>query len=95
MFGKIVKIDEKVVKIENKTKMIQANVINFHVVFEELDTGTSTSPKIVGEISGMNEEEITILLIGEIKENTFISGATKYPSITISDDTSSISVLVV
>ncbi len=82
MFGKIVKIDEKVVKIENKTKMIQANVINFHVVFEELDTGTSTSPKIVGEISGMNEEEITILLIGEIKENTFISGATKYPSIT-------------
>ena len=33
MFGKIVKIEDKIIEIENLSKTIQANVINFHVVF--------------------------------------------------------------
>ncbi len=82
MFGKILKVEEKLVKVENLKKTIQANIINFHVVFEETNGGSGTSPKIVGEIIGMDEAEISCLLIGEIKENTFISGVIKYPSVT-------------
>lgn len=78
MFGKIIKIEDKTVEIENLSKAIQANVINFHVVFESDED--SSSSKIVGEILGMNEQIIRILLLGEIKEDTFISGVIKYPS---------------
>ena len=78
MFVKIIKIEDKTIEIENLSKTIQANVINFHVVFEE--NGESDSSKIVGEICGMNEEFITITLIGEIRNNLFVSGVIKYPS---------------
>ncbi len=80
MFGKITKIEDKLITVENKSKIIQANVINYHVVFEEED-GSNASSKVVGEILGMNEEAITIMLIGEIREGIFISGTVKYPSI--------------
>ncbi len=77
MFGKIKKIEDKIIEVENLSKAIQANVINYHVIFEDKTNGSS---KIVGEILGMNEELIHILLIGEIKDNLFISGTVKYPS---------------
>lgn len=77
MFGKIIKIEEKIVEIENLTKSIQSNVINFHVIFESDEEGTSS--KIVGQVLGMNEQIIRILLMGEIREDTFISGVVKYP----------------
>lgn len=79
MFGKIVKIEDKIIEIENLTKTIQANVINFHVIFDEDDSGRTS--KIVGAIIGMNEEKIQVLLIGEIRNNTFVSGIIKYPNI--------------
>lgn len=79
MFGKIVKIEDKIIEIENLTKTIQANVINFHVIFDEDDSGRTS--KIVGAIIGMNEEKIQVLLIGEIRNNTFASGIIKYPNI--------------
>ncbi len=77
MFGKILKIDDKLIQVENVSKTIQANIINFHVIFEEKENPTS---KIVGEILGMNDEIINILLIGEIKGNFFNSGIVRYPS---------------
>ncbi len=77
MFGKIIKIEDKIVEIENLTKSIQSNVINFHVIFESDEEGTSS--KIVGQVLGMNEQIIRILLMGEIREDTFISGVVKYP----------------
>ncbi len=80
MFGKIVKIEDKYIELENISKTIQANVINYHVVFEENDSSSGTISKIVGEIIGMDEQFIRILLIGELKENTFVSGVMKYPS---------------
>lgn len=80
MFGKIIKIEDKYIELENNSKAIQANVINFHVIFEESDTSNGTNFKIVGEIVGMNEQTIRILLIGEIKEKYFVSGVLKYPS---------------
>lgn len=82
MFGKILKIEEKVAKLENLKKTIQANIINFHVVFEENGENGGSSLKIVGEILGMSEEEIDVLLIGEIRGTEFISGVIKYPSVT-------------
>lgn len=78
MFGKIVKIEDKMIEIENTSKTIQANVINFHVIFEESENGATS--KIVGEIVGMNDQIIQILLIGEIRDNTFVLGTIKYPS---------------
>ncbi len=79
MFGKILKIEDKLIQIENTSKVIQANVINFHVIFEEASE-SGNSAKIVGEILGMNESVIDILLIGEIRNNEFVSGVIKYPS---------------
>ncbi len=78
MFGKIIKITDKIIEIENLSKAIQANVINYHVVFESEKDGSSS--KIVGSILGMDEHTIRILLMGEIKENTFVSGVIRYPS---------------
>lgn len=75
MFGKIIDVTDKVVKVENKTNKIQANVVNYHVVFE------NNGIKIVGEIIGMDEKTINILLIGEIKDGIFISGILRYPSV--------------
>lgn len=75
MFGKIIDVTDKIVKVENKANKIQANVINYHVVFE------NNGIKIVGEIIGMDEKVIDILLIGEIKEEIFISGILRYPSV--------------
>ncbi len=80
MFGKILKIDDKQVKVENVSKKIQANVINFHVVFEEAGEGGTANHRIVGEILGMDAEEIQVLLVGEIRENNFVSGVIRYPS---------------
>ncbi len=76
MFGKILDISEKLVKLENKSHQIQANLINIHVVFE--DKGI----RIVGEITSMDESVITILLIGELQNSAFISGIVHYPSAT-------------
>lgn len=75
MFGKIIDVNDKIVKVENKASKIQANVINYHVIFE------NNGIKIVGEIIGMDEKVIDILLMGEIKDNVFISGILKYPSV--------------
>ena len=54
MFGKILKIEDKIVQVENLKKVIQANVINFHVVFEESGETGGNALKIVGEILGIN-----------------------------------------
>ena len=48
MFGKIIKIEDKMIEIENLSRAIQANVINFHVIFDEDEGGNAS--KIVGEI---------------------------------------------
>lgn len=77
MFGKILKIEDKFIKLENISKTIQANIINYHVIFED---ASDKEYKAVGEIIGINEEEINILLVGEIRNKTFFSGVIKYPS---------------
>lgn len=74
MFGKIVSITDKYVKLINLSKRIQSNVINYHTIFER------DNFKIVGEIESMDNEFINILLVGEIRNNIFVPGIIHYPS---------------
>ena len=73
MFGKILEIKDNIVVLENNSKKIETNYLNLHVVFPD------DKRKVVGEIIGMNEEEIRILLVGEIVNDKFYSGVIKKP----------------
>ncbi len=74
MFGKIIEINENVLVLENLKGSPETNILNYHVVFNENDR------KIIGEITGISDKTITIMLIGEIKDNIFLSGVNKKPS---------------
>ena len=71
MFGRILEIKDNIVVLENNSKKIETNYLNLHVVFPD------DKRKVVGEIIGMNEEEIRILLVGEIVNDKFYSGVIK------------------
>jgi len=75
MFGKIVGIENDNLKMVNLSKKAEISLINIHVV---LLSGTN---KCVGIINNINEEYIFIKLIGEIINNKFVAGVTKYPSL--------------
>ncbi len=74
MFGKIIDIYDNYVIIENATHKLEVNYVNFHVVFPENDRS------VVGEIVGMNEDEIKVFLVGEIKNDRFSSGVLRKPN---------------
>ena len=74
MFGKIIDIYDNYVIIENATHKLEVNYVNFHVVFPENDRF------VVGEIVGMNEDEIKVFLVGEIKNDRFSSGVLRKPN---------------
>ncbi len=74
MFGKILSIEENYVNLENANHKLDANYLNFHVIFQE------NNRSVVGEIVSMNEEIIKIFLVGEIKNNRFISGVLRKPN---------------
>lgn len=72
MLGKILKMDGKLIKVENLKKVSLLNIVGYYVVFEGLQN-------VVGEIVFVNEEAFDIVLIGEIKNNIFVSGVENYP----------------
>ena len=74
MFGKVLRIDNNELTIENLGKKALSSLMNVHVVFED------ETRKIIGEIIFIDETVIKILLVGEIVNNTFISGIIKKPS---------------
>ncbi len=74
MLGKILKIDDNIIKVENLKKVSLIDIIGYYVVFEN-------KKKLVGEIIFVNEVEFHIALLGEIKGNSFIAGADSYPAI--------------
>ncbi len=74
MFGKVLSVNEDLVIIQNATGQLESSILNYHVVW---DDGVR---KIVGEITGITAEEITVNLIGEIKGDQFIIGVIKKPS---------------
>ena len=74
MFGNIIDIDDNKITLVNLKQEAETNILNYHVIFAENDR------KVVGEIVGINNEVIKILLVGEIKNDIFTSGVIKKPS---------------
>ena len=74
MFGKIKKINNNEVTIENITGKALSSLMNCHVVFLE------ENRKIVGEVIYIDEVEAKILLVGEIINDRFHSGLIRKPS---------------
>ena len=74
MFGKVLKIDNNELTIENLGKKALSSLMNCHIVFED------EARKVIGEIIYIDEAFIKVLLVGQIVNNTFISGIIKKPS---------------
>src|SRR5574344_634001 len=74
MFGRIIAIEGNYVIIENLSKKMEANYLNFHIVFPENDR------LVVGEIVSIDEETIKAFLVGEIHDNVFTSGVLRKPN---------------
>jgi DNA helicase HerA-like ATPase len=74
MFGKILGIDDNLVKVENKSKKLETGIIGIHVVF------LTEKVKYVGVVKNITEDFIFINLIGEIKNNIFTPGVVKKPN---------------
>ncbi len=74
MLGKILKIEDKLIRVENLKKISLIDIIGYYVIFEN-------RKKLVGEIIFVDEAEFHIALIGEIRNNTFIPGTENFPSI--------------
>ncbi len=74
MFGNIIKIDGNLVVVKNNNQETHSELMNCHVVFEEIDR------KVIGEITKIGNNEIEILLVGEIQDNIFSPGVVKKPA---------------
>lgn len=75
MLGKIISIEGNKVKIELSIDISnKINLLNLHVAFECQDK------KIIGEIISLDLKYATVMLVGEIQNNTFISGVNSKPS---------------
>ena len=74
MFGKILKIDNNEVIVQNISKKALSSLMNCHLVFEDNER------KVVGEVVYIDEQIVRILLVGEIINNKFNSGIIKKPS---------------
>lgn len=74
MLGKILEINGRLIKVENLKKISLINIIGYYMVFEGKE-------KLVGEIVFVDEKEFHIVLVGEIKNNSFIAGIENIPSI--------------
>lgn len=74
MFGKIIKVIDNSVFVQNISNQVETGLIGYHVNFIE---GTRN---IVGEIINLDEKEIEINLLGEIVGDKFLAGALRKPS---------------
>ena len=74
MFGKILKVLDNSVFVQNISNKAETGLIGYHVNFIE------GNKNIVGEIINLDEKEIEINLLGEIVSNMFVSGALRKPS---------------
>ena len=74
MFGKAIRFDNNEVTLENLSHKATSGLMNCHIVFED------ETRKIVGEIIYIDEAIVKVLLVGEIVNNTFVSGIIKKPS---------------
>ena len=73
MFGKVIEVNKKMIKMVNASNVAQPGIMNYHVVFEE------DGRKVVAEITSCDDKFIEAVLVGEIQNNTFTSGVLKKP----------------
>ena len=77
MIGKIISIDENIVKVNLSIgEEEQSDIINKHIILE------GKAGKLVGEAISVDNGVLKILMIGEFYENKFLPGAIKKPSLT-------------
>ena len=74
MFGKIIDIQDDYLLLENASHKLDANYLNFHVIFPE------NNRSVVGEIVNMNENTIKVVLVGEIRDNVFTPNVFRKPN---------------
>ena len=74
MFGKVVELNQKHIKMINTTNVPQPSIVNFHVVFDE------DNRKVVAEVTTCDEKYIEANIIGEIRDNVFYSGVLRVPN---------------
>ena len=74
MFGKILRIDNNIITVENLGIRDLSSLMNVHVIFE------TQFRKTVGEIVYGDAAIIKMLLVGVIANDTFVSGVIKKPS---------------
>jgi len=74
MFGKIIRVVENTLYIENTTGKSETELIGFHIAFID------NVKKIIGEIQNISISEVEVLLIGEIKDNHFVRGLMQQPN---------------
>ena len=75
MLGNISEIIDNYVYINLSIDITQQpNLVNLHVVFDD------GKKKVVGEIANTNKEKMTVIIVGEIKDGSFIPGANSKPS---------------
>ncbi len=75
MFGKVLKIDENTIIFQNISGQVHSELMGCYIIFDEPQN------KIVGEIIRINDADIEILLVGEIRDNRFFPGVEKKPTI--------------
>lgn len=74
LFGKVLRIDNNIITVENLGIRDLSSLMNVHVIFE------TQFRKTVGEIVYGDSAIIKMLLVGVISDNTFVSGVIKKPS---------------
>lgn len=73
--GKIIAIEENTILLQlNKEFPFEESLIGFYMVFAD------TQRVMVGEISSIINSQVSVNLLGEIKENRFVFGAIHKPS---------------
>ncbi len=75
MIGKIIYISDNVAHIKVEGNVLAQDMMNMHIVFED---GTQ---KIIGEVEDMDMELIKVRFLGEIKNNRFLGGVIRKPSL--------------
>ena len=73
MFGKILKIEDKILVVDNLKKESLTNLVGYHVIFED-------RIKLVGEITFVDENVFHISLVGFFSGEKFSSGIDIFPS---------------
>lgn len=75
MIGKIIYISDNVAHIKVEGNILAQDMMNMHIVFED------ESKKIIGEVEDMDMELIKVRFLGEIKDNKFLGGVIRKPSL--------------